>query len=44
MLENLSDTAEEDSDQSELSRKVAIICVAGRNDSMRLLPFVWHIF
>jgi predicted PurR-regulated permease PerM len=32
MLENLSDTAEEDSDQSELSRKVAVICVAGRNE------------
>jgi len=32
MLENLSDTAEEESDQSELSRKVAIICVAGRNE------------
>jgi predicted PurR-regulated permease PerM len=32
MLENLSDTAEEDSDQSELPRKVAIICVAGRNE------------
>src|SRR6516162_286859 len=32
MLESLADMAEEDSDQSELSRKVAIICVAGRNE------------
>ena len=32
MLENLSDSAEEDSDQSELPRRVAIICIAGRNE------------
>jgi predicted PurR-regulated permease PerM len=35
MLENLSDTAEEDPDQSEqvaLPREVKIICVAGRNE------------